>query len=455
MRFRWLMLCAMLLTACQTAQPAPSPVSQTSPTTTPNPAISAQTASRTAIPTLAQTATPWIDAATATPLTADLQQQATDLQTFVATSMNLPLSPPTVSANSDIELKLMGVKALPLTTNQQALWAVYTLGYASDTPHSVMLYRQNNGTWQEVARYELGDMAFALWEDGVHQLRASDNNVWLAVNTGFGNHGSTYDLLRWDGERFTTAIHHESGIALPAHEIDIDGDGTPEIVRDQRDTYTFCHACGLDILDYKIWQKPLGESDFRLITLSMVTGESDADKRSNQAVWLAQGGLWADAQRLIAQAQTADSNNKTVRLNKFIIDLYAQGYREQRDSTQYKLLGQILYGDYAGALATFKAFTPAELFDQAQFPQNLQDVLAMEANDSSFSAQNQRIIEATTRTIGAQPENPIPYFLRGWTLSFGNLADQRALHDLERAAELDPNEPLFRDSLTYLREKLK
>jgi hypothetical protein len=59
----------------------------------------------------------------------------------------------------------------------------------------------------------------------------------------------------------------------------------------------------------------------------------------------------------------------------------------------------------------------------------------------------------TTLHLTARPDLAAAYFLRGWGLGLVQPKNPAVLADIERAAQLAPNEVLFTESLRYLRDR--
>lgn len=388
--------------------------------------------------TAAAPATPTAPPATPTP---DPQALADELAAEVAATLDI--EPPPAADAPDRPLRLEGVAALPLTvaTGQEPLWAVYPLGYATDAPHFVAIYARRGGQWRELSRLDLPPDSWVIREGWARQLALPSDDLWIAVDSGMGAHSAAYDLLRWDGARLHSALHDVSPVAVWGREEDLDGDGVLDLLRDHRNTYIFCHACGLAVIDYRVWRW----ADDRLVAIRLTSLPASAPPElrslNDAAVRLAQGGLWLDAQSRIAQAAALAPDDRMVRWNKVLIDLQARGFAEQRESRAYPPLAAMLYGDYQAALAPLRAYTPAQLFDQAHPPRL-----------GEFDLPAEWITRTATAAIEADPERAAAYFLRGWANSFAAETRALTLPDLQRAAALAPDEPLFRDSLALLEE---
>jgi len=67
------------------------------------------------------------------------------------------------------------------------------------------------------------------------------------------------------------------------------------------------------------------------------------------------------------------------------------------------------------------------------------------------------VTDSITTTTGLalqlKPDLAAAYFLRGWAVHLISPASPAALADIRRAAELEPNEKLFTESLAYLKKK--
>jgi hypothetical protein len=68
----------------------------------------------------------------------------------------------------------------------------------------------------------------------------------------------------------------------------------------------------------------------------------------------------------------------------------------------------------------------------------------------------QQVTDEITRTaelaLSFKPDLAAAYFVRGWGVHLTDPANPSVLADIERAAQLDPKETLFSESLAYLRK---
>jgi hypothetical protein len=174
---------------------------------------------------------------------------------------------------------------------------------------------------------------------------------------------------------------------------------------------------------------------------------ADLQRLNDHAVELAQAGLWKDAQATIAQARALDAQDATVAWNKVLIDLHAQALAEQVREGIYPLLTDQFYGDYPAALAVMRPYSMEQIWG----PQSPLVVgTAAEGWDLELS---DWISWTTNLALQAQPELAPAYFLRGWAANLRSPGDLAVLADVERAAKLDPVEPLFAQSVAYLKSE--
>lgn len=460
MKSRWIICSLLALSACgvpaqtTTSLPAPDLVQPSllpASTIMPDPTMIATPLPRpttpvkepspnepTALPDLPSEPTPTVA------LPPEVQTQINDLTTHVAAALQIQPTPD--SYTPDWELQIEGVRALPLqgAAGQEPLWAVYPIGYANPHPHFIAIYTRRQAQWQELDRLVLPVENFIIQDGWARQLALPSDDLWLAVDSGVGAHGAAYDLLRWDGARLHSELHDSTSVAVWGREVDLDGDGSLDLLRDHRNTYIFCHACDIAKLDYRVWR--WDGMGMAAVQLTALPADAPAGLRelNDTAVRFAQAGLWQDAQALIDQAQQLDPAEQSVRWNKILIDLHVQGYREQLRSNSYPLLASMFSGDYPAALDLLRPYSVEQIFDQAHPPQL-----------GEFAQPTTWITETATLALEADPERAAAYFLRGWAHAFADDTRALVLPDLERAAALDPNEPLFRESLALVRRQLQ
>jgi hypothetical protein len=442
-----LLICALLLfalAACGTATTAePTAAAATpKPTNTPRPsATPAPTATREPTNTPAPTAVP------VATFTAELSA------TVVA---SLPPTPTPAEGGPGFEPGIEGVGALALQAPEKygQLWAVWSRGTrAFDPPqnHFVAIYGREQSGWRELARTELADPDY-LDAQGVAQVQLDPRYVWLEAQGGVGAHGGCYDLLRFDGQ----ALHSEvstCGVSPGVgHLADVNGDGTPDVVIDTSDAYVFCYACGVRKIDFRV-QRWDGQK-MQDVDLQPLPADAPAELRrlSDLAVAQANAGLWKDALATAGQLRGQAAGSPAAAWNAGLIELIGAGRAEQASSGAYPLLDHLFDGDYAAALDVLRPHPPAELFS-ADTPL---------VKGTMAEGWEQPLTDQITQTAGLLIDSPVPdlapaktlaaaHFLRGWALHLTAPASPAALTDVERAAQLDPAEPLYAASAEYLR----
>jgi hypothetical protein len=375
----------------------------------------------------------------------------------------------------------LAVRILPLKPPAGGpLWAVHSVGMRVFGPngavdHFVALYGRDGAAWRPVGRVDLGTVDY-LDEAGVTQASVEPGHVWLAVDGGAGAHAGTFHLLSFDGKALKVEVAHGNPSPGAGELRDLLGDGEVEVVLNESDPYVFCYACGVRLNDYRVlrWDgSALVEQT--LEQLADAAPVSPTERRANdRAVELARAGLYRDA---LAAIGGATSGHPTVAWNHALIDLVGRGRAAGAEG--YPLLGNLFYGDYGAAVAPMRGFGPADLFG-ATSPL----VAGTSAQDWGEQLVD-RVVETTTRALGARPDLAEAYFLRGWARTLppsaggagspgtpsssnnppaGRAADAAsrtaptpppdpdALADLARAAQLAPGDPLFVLGYLYLRD---
>lgn len=405
------LLLGWLLAACGSptpAPPAPAPAIQqvADPTATPLPP-----------PTQADTPAP------AAPVT--------DLPALVAEAMHITLQP----GSGQWE----GVEVLKVAPD---LWAVYTTGFRSFDPpqnHAVGIYTQEDGHWVELGWEELVCSDY-MDPRAVSQVFLDEQSIWLAVDSGTGAHSGCFDLLRWDGAALTTVVSGFNSSPGAGEVRDVDGDGQPEVVLNATDPYVFCYACGVRLYNISILR--WNGTELAPVELTRLPDDTVADLRdaNNRAVELAQASLFPAALPLIDEALGYAPNDKRVYWNHQIIHALADGRRDYAGSTPFPLLNWIFYGDWEAALAELDDYTPAQLFD----PQKA--LLQTSAAAGWEEALADWILLFAGPALEAQPDLAPAWFLQGWAHFLKDPGDPAAAASLEKAAQLAPETPLYRES---------
>lgn len=407
---------------------APTQAPTAAPTWTPRPS-----------PTTAPSATP---APTAAPTELPIATYTAELSATVVASL-----PPTPADPS--EPSIAGAVALPVRASSgPPLWAVFSYGMHSfSTPqkHFVAMYARLGDTWQQLGKLELENPDY-IDPTGVRQVDLAPGYVWLEVQSGVGAHGGCYDLLRFDGKVLQDVVSHCAESPGAGGIQDVNGDGTNDVVLDQTDSYIFCYACGVRLVK----QQVLGWDGQKLapVELTKLPDHAPASLRdlNDRASDLAEHGLWKEAQAAVDQMAQLGEHDPTADWNAALIRLTAKGRADQAQSGAYPLLDNLFYGDYPAALDVLRQYPPEQLFaaDTPLVKGTIAEGWEQQVTDS--------ITTTTNLAIQLKPDLAAAYFLRGWGVHLTDPANPSALADIERAAQIAPDDKLFTESLAFLKK---
>jgi hypothetical protein len=361
----------------------------------------------------------------------------------------LPPTPTPDQANGTGGLGLEGATAQALRSPDgwPQLWAVASHGMSMGDPsqvHFVAIYTHAGGDWKQLDRFELTNDHY-LDPTGLAQVDIEPKNIWLEAQGGAGAHSGCYDLLRFDGSKLHSEISSCSSSPGNGRIEDVDGDGTPDVVLDATDYYVFCYACGVREINFRVMR--WDGAQMSEIKLAPLPGTGELHDLTNQAIELAQAGFWKDAQAAITQTLLLQQDNQDAKWAAGLIRLTATARAEQAHSGAYPLLDNLYYGDYAAVLELLRAQKPAELW-------STETPLVKGTTAGGWEQQVSDVITRTTDlALTLKPDLATAYFLRGWGVHLTDPKNPSVLADIERAAQLDPNEALFSESLEYLRKK--
>ncbi len=438
----WLPLLVVTLAACAPAatpaakQTSAVAVNTIAPTAT-GPSVVTSTPTATILPPTATVVPP-----TSVPRPTDQQLAQLKDQILQQVTNGQPVTPD----------QALGVSVLPLTTTGtlSPLYAAYSTGsimnLLPDGRHVLALYTFTNNQWNEIQQVKLENSDY-VDETGVQQVMLEPSHVWLEVQSGAGAHSGCYDLIAFDPISRSVSQHIASCNSSPGagRTADVDGDGQLDVILDATDYYVFCYACGVTRPQFSVlaWDgKQLSE-----VTLTTLFDTAPAEVRqmNNQAVQWARAGLWKDAQITIDQLRPASGNNSIVRWNAGLIELHAQAIRAQVEAQTYPLLNHIFYGDYAAALDVLRPYPPDQIFSPTG------PLIAGTVADGWLDQLTKTVMDAANAALQAKPDLAAAYFFRGWATHLQDPSSRLALNDIKRAAQLDPNEPLYAQSVVYLK----
>ncbi len=379
-----------------------------------------------------------VDAATITPVVA-AAGVASELEALVGAALLTPTAEGAVG--------ISGVKAFPFEmADGRTVWVVYSLGLRSFEPlqpHFVAVYERGADGWQELASLALQAPDYVN-EGAVTSIAVASESLWLAVDGGVGAHGGTFDLLRFDGSTLKQEVEYTHSSPAPGRLMDLNRDGTPEIVLDASDPYVFCYACGVRLTNFSVLRwTGLGWEPLVLEPLPESASE-ELRTLTGRAIELAGARLLKDAWQIVQKPEFLASDDPTVMWDAALIQLYARAASEQARESGYPLLDNVFYGDYEGALAFMRQYSPDQIFSD-QTP-----LVVGTVAEGWGEPLTSHLIAVTTQALEVQPDLAAAYFLRGWARYLVEPGSADALADIQRAAELAPDDPLFVQSVAYL-----
>ena len=220
--------------------------------------------------------------------------------------------------------------AFPVDVNGNTYWVAYTTGTRSfnpDKPHTIGVYTQSDGQWQQLSLLELGGtqdgttagpdylnensvLPVEIGSGGTGGGTTSDGTqLWLQVEGGAGAHGGVCNIVRLAGDVLSEELDNFSSSGGACQVMDIDGDGANEVVLDATDYYVFCYACGVRKYDYTVQRwNGTGFDKLELQPLPAAAPQELVAK-NDELLRLVQGGLWKAALELVAAPNGASDGH--------------------------------------------------------------------------------------------------------------------------------------------------
>lgn len=354
---------------------------------------------------------------------------------------------------------------LPSATDRQ-LWAVYSTGMRNfdldpPVPHFVAVYAYTDERWQLLSQQNLvsasEESESSLEPDfigAVRQVNISPDRIWLQVEGGLGAHGGSYHLFSFadDTLRLELAAYASSpGVGSIA---DLDGDGIAEVILDRSERYIFCYACGVYYPFYQVYAWKNGAMVER--TMSELVPEYQTApfaEQNYQAVAFAQADLWAEALTAINAAVTAagsadpPTTGGSLRWNQRLIQKMHDAHLEAIANSAFPLLNLVFYGDYTGVVDRMRQTAPAEIFSTES------PLIAGTVAEGWETVLGEHLISATERVLAIQPDRAEVFFVQAWGRFLVDATDPAIATDLDRAAQLQPDTPLFVESATWWKNR--
>lgn len=422
---------------------------------TPTPAATSAPPTVTTAPTAAPATATAAPTPTATPLPVTPKEQ---VEALLYESLQL-------TAPNTNSIGIEGTYAFQLETATAAsdagpeLWLAHTLGIRNFDPvqnHVIALYERNGESWREVTRVELvmrddpadpGVSPDYLGEGAVTQVQVEPDHLWIQVEGGAGAHSGVYGLFSFDGSTLTEEISSFSSSPGVGRIADLNNDGVAEVLLDASDPYVFCYACGVRLVNWTIerWDG----SQMISVTLEALSDSAPADVRAfnERLIALAQAGLWQDALAALEEAAVFSYTEPALVWNLIDVRLNGEARRAAAATDPaYPLLTHLFYGDYAAVLSILRDVGADGLF----IPES--ELVIGTVAEGWEPTLADWITNTVTPTLDLKPDLAAAYFLRGWAayLRDHNVAD--AVPDVQKAAELAPDEELYTKSLEFLTE---
>jgi hypothetical protein len=331
---------------------------------------------------------------------------------------------------------------------QGPLWLAYTYGLRGFDPqqqHIVAIYTRDASGWRQLARTEMANPDYV--SDGtVTQVKVAPGRLWVESQSGVGAHGSCYDLLSFDGTDLRSEVSFCASMPGAGELRDLNEDGTPDVVLDRSEPYIFCYACNVRRMEFGVlrWDG----SAMREVNLEALPSSAPTQARAFTDLALKQvsGGLWKDAAANISQALVHDPSNPTLVWNHALINLTAQARASHINEGSYPMLAAVFYGDYPAAVELMRAYKPGDIF-------TLQTPLIKGTPAEDWAKElGTALDENATLALSVQSDLASAYFMRGWGRYLVDPTDPAVLPNVERAAMLAPDDPLFAESAAHLRQ---
>jgi hypothetical protein len=331
----------------------------------------------------------------------------------------------------------------------RSLYFIHTLGFRSlEQNHAVGIYAFDNGSWATLATYILPHINEAELTPGpdylntgsVQQTFIEPTNGWLTIEGGIGAHGGTFHLLRFDGQSLILEAVNSNGSPGAGDIRDINGDGRFEALLNLTDYYIFSYAAGVRLINYEI--RHWNGSDLVPVMLTRLENTTTATDLNNQAINLTEAELWIDARMVIDMAAESDPGNETIEWNAAVINTIADA-RENANSS-FPLMDFVFAGDYNTVIDILRNYNAPDLFSRES------TLIVGTSAEGSVDIMAEWTHTYANNSLTLRPDMASALFLRGWAAFLLNPEDPAVLADIQQAAALDPDEPLYAEALAFL-----
>lgn len=352
-----------------------------------------------------------------------------------------------------------GIYAFPLEpTTDQEFWLAHTLGIRNFDPlqnHVLAIYERTGESWREVTRTELamrdnpedpGVSPDYLGEGSVTQVSIEPDHRWIQVEGGAGAHSGVYGLFRFDGTALTEEVSSFSSSPGVGRVEDLNNDGVGEVLLDASDPYVFCYACGVRLVQWAIerWDG----TQMISVTLAALSSDAPAEvtQFNEELINLAQAGLWKDTLARLDEAAVFSYTEPALQWNLIYARLNGEARRDATSEPAYPLLAQLFYGDYPAAIEIMRTVGADGLFIPTS------ELVMGTVAESWEPTLADWIVKTVDPALALQPDLAAAYFLRGWAAYIREHNEAAAVPDIQKAAELAPDDELYTKSLQFLTE---
>ncbi|OQY47355.1 MAG: hypothetical protein B6242_05275 [Anaerolineaceae bacterium 4572_78] len=341
----------------------------------------------------------------------------------------------------------IAIKDFQLSNISTPFWAItsYTFRNVETQNHFVAVYTHNDNQWQEISRLDLESMPDYMHDSPPHVVEIEPDLAWIEIDGAVGAHSTVYEIVSFDGKNLNSEITSFNSSGEAGYLKDINEDGTLEVILNLTENYIFCYACGVrkPIFDIVAWNG----SELLSVSLEFSTNfdPKSPDALNNKAVQLGQVELWMDAQTIMDEALAQDSDNPVFKKNGAIIKLHADAHKSFTENSPYPILNYIFYGDYDSAMNQFRPYTPSQIF-------TLDSPLIIDTVAQGWEPELVKWIKGSVEpTLELDPMSAESNFFLAWAAYLADPNDIAVFTYLEKAMELDPEEMLYGECLSYLR----
>ncbi len=324
------------------------------------------------------------------------------------------------------------------------LWAVITNGpqpaYVNDDGegvnffHFMAVYRRGgDGAWSgPLAELTIESAPQRTSVLDVFELptpAATAGAILIAIRGSTGAHSGTLDVLRFESGRLETMLSHVSARPDAGEVVDLDGDGTPEVVLNDSNPFVFCYACAVEERREQVYRWVDGA--YRLVPLEAPDGlPAELAEAAGRVVRLARADLWREAAALAATTARRGGGRADLRWLSILVNRTAALRLAHAGTPGQPLLTNVLAGEYERAFALISMHTPEEAFSLDG------PLLAGTAAASDLTAMAVTLIGYSERALVERPSDAAIHAVRALGLTLASPDDLgRAREALGQAVE--------------------